>query len=558
MIKKQYVIGVLGVASLLLGSLVATNVIPGQTSSSGYDPWLDYNDDGVIDAYDLQALGHAYGSTGTPLNMPMALAYDSGWLNISDLQGQNVTVTHNLNLATDSVQTIYGKTLPASDVHQTYFGGTGYAPGWNATYVSGLTSAGVPWSYPRSVVQTSDGGYAMAGYIRTQAFDWIFWLVKTDPAGNHQWNQTYENTGSDYAYSVVQTSDDDGYALAGYTKNMTTGLNDFWLVKTDAAGNHLWNKTYRSESWKAQCYSLVETSDGGYALAGNDQQLGAFWLVKTNSTGHAEWDLTYGLLYYSGDSAYSVVQTADGGYAMAGRAFAITPFGNQRLFCLVKVDASGTLQWNKTYGPTWGEGGLNDVAYSLIETSDGGYALAGQHAAVAGTDVRLIKTDGSGNHQWNRTYSSGPNFDSAYSLVQTADGGYAMAGCANADEDPFLDITVAYADYWLVKTDSAGNVQWNRTFGEKDVYSEAAYSMVMTADGGFAIAGYDQRPPGQIGFHGWLVKTDAFGLCDRADVIEVGLAVVATTANALTLYRGRIDPYWNYVRVRIWLPKPSP
>jgi len=343
LIKKLYVIGVLGVASLLLGSLVATNVIPGQTSSSGYDPWLDYNDDGVIDVYDLQALGHAYGSTGTPLNMPMALAYDSGWLNISDLQGQNVTVTHNLNLATDFVQTIYGKTLPESEVHQTCLVGTSYAPGWNETYDSNLRAGMVAhFNVARSVVQTSDGGYAMTGY-------------------------TTNSTGTGYLYA--------------------------WLVKTDAAGNHQWNKTY---------------------------------------------------------------------------------------------------------------GGTNDCyAYSLVQTDDdGGYALAG------GAKV------------------------------------YATGGW--------------WYDFWLVKTDSAGNMQWNRTFGDKGKNEiEVAYSMVITSDGGFAIAG-TKRLMG-VGFLGWLVKTDAFGLCSRAvEVFEFGLAVVEITANTLTLYRGKIDPYWNYVRVRIWVAKPNP
>ncbi len=558
--KARLIVAVGFLCSLIFVGLM---LAPLAGQLNGYNPWLDSNDDGVIDVLDLQALGAAYGSSGTPLNK-MALAYDSGWLDISEMQGQNITVTHNLNLApeTDFVQTAYGKTLPESEVHQKYFGGTGYAPGWNASYVSDLPGPlGRPRGCIRSVVQTSDGGYAMAGYAYNATNEkYLFWLVKTDPAGNHQWNKTYAITGMDraYAYSVVQTSDD-GYALAGcFVSGLTANLPIPLLVKTNSTGDMEWYMAYPYHlPESSEAYSVVQTSDDGYALAGytNTTDSGAmtFWLVITDSYGVPEYRKTYG---ETPSYAHSLIKTADG-YAMAG--WVDNPPNGWDAW-LVKVDASGNHQWNKTYAfhtPKY----TDDYAYSLVQTADEGYALAGWTETDPGFGIWLVKTDASGTHQWNKTYSSGPNYDCAFSLVQTGDGGYAMAGYANSTQSPEYTYSMSvpasyYSDYWLIKTDSAGNVQWDRTFGDKGQNAiEVAFSMLMTADGGFAIAGFDWRPG--AGIFGWLVKTDAFGLCDRADC-EFGLAVVEITANTLILYRGKIDPYWNYLRVRIWVAKQNP
>jgi hypothetical protein len=126
------------------------------------------------------------------------------------------------------------------------------------------------------------------------------------------------------------------------------------------------------------------------------------------------------------DSAYSVVQTNDGGYALVGSTSSFGAGNND--FWLVKVDGSGKMQWNKTYG------GLgDDRAYSMIQTKDGGYALAGYtHSSGAGKDdFWLIKVDPLGKTQWSRTYG-GNETDDAYSVVQTRDGGYALAGVSTS------------------------------------------------------------------------------------------------------------------------------
>jgi hypothetical protein len=314
-----------------------------------------------------------------------------------------------------------------------------------------------------------------------------------------EWNKTYGGTGGDYAYALVQTADG-GYALAGSTTSFGAGGGDAWLVKTDASGNMQWNKTYGgpNNDW---AYALVQTSDGGYALAGWTASFGAgfydCWLVKTDASGNMQWNKTYGGTLQ--DGAYALVQTADGGYALAGETQFFVP--NQLDFWLIKTDANGNALWNKTYGGTGG-----DYAYALVQTADGGYALAGgTNSYGAGNgDAWLVKTDSSGNMQWNKAYG-GTGWDEAYALVQTGDSGYALAGYTTS-------FAIGYFDFWLVKTDANGNALWNKTYGTMG--SDKAQALVQTTDGGYALAGWEGFSNESFGagvFDFWLVKTDSSG-----------------------------------------------
>jgi predicted secreted protein len=304
------------------------------------------------------------------------------------------------------------------------------------------------------------------------------------------WSQTYGGAGDDWAFSLVATSDG-GYAIAGSTSSFGAGGTDFWLVKTDANGVMQWNRTYGGAE-DDMTYSLVATSDGGYALAGYTGSFGAggddFWLVKTGALGNMQWNKTYGGPW--GDRAYSLVATSDGGYALVGitQPFVDASFDS----LLVKIDALGNMEWNRTYG-----GYAMDEAYSLIETSDGGYAVAGytESFGAGSADFWLVKTDALGNMEWNQTYGGAGDYDVARSLVTTPDGGYVIAGTAGIS-GPFL-----------VKTDSFGNMQWSRTSG---TFMTAAYSLVAAFDGGYALAGSAQFF-GAGGSDFWLIKTDASG-----------------------------------------------
>ncbi|MGD0027954.1 MAG: hypothetical protein ABSC91_03335 [Candidatus Bathyarchaeia archaeon] len=365
-----------------------------------------------------------------------------------------------------------------------------------------------------SVIQTSDGGYALAGFTDSYgAGGYDFYLVKTDANGNYQWFQYYGGVLDEEAHCVIQTSDG-GYVLAGYTESYGAGLADFWLVKTDATGNALWNQTYGGPKDDI-AYSVVQTSDGGYVLAGYTESYGAgladFWLVKTDATGTELWNQTYG--GRGSDEASSLVKTSDGGYALAGFTGSYG-VGNAD-FWLVKTDATGTELWNQTYG-----GVSTDIAYSVIQTSDGGYVLAGytESFGAGGDDFWLVKTYATGNELWNQTYGGGGS-DVAYSVIQTSDGGYVLAG-----------YTESYgvggsADFGLVKTSVDGSELWSHTFGGP--LTDIAYCVIQTSDGGYALAGYTESY-GAGSADMWLVKTDETGVPEFSSFSILLLLLVAS------------------------------
>ena len=223
---------------------------------------------------------------------------------------------------------------PSGTSAQQYYSTSSVPPptGWNQTY------GGADADKAYSIVETSDGGYALAGETASYGAGYSdFWLIKTDSSGNMQWNQTYGGLNNDIAHSLIQTADG-GYALTGNTKSYGAGNFDFWLVKTDSSGSIQWNQTYGGLNHDL-AYSVVQMSDEGYAIAGDTSSYGAggydFWLVRTDSTGNMQWNQTYGGA--NSDIGWSVVQTGDGGYALAGYTASYGVGGYD--FWLVKVGA---------------------------------------------------------------------------------------------------------------------------------------------------------------------------------------------------------------------------
>jgi hypothetical protein len=348
-----------------------------------------------------------------------------------------------------------------------------------------------------SIVQTSDGGYALGGFTNSSgAGSYDFWLIKTDANGTVQWSQTYGGAGDDEACSVVQTSDG-GYALAGYTDSFGAGETDAWLIKTDANGNMIWNQTYGARA-EDQASAVIQTNDGGYALAGYTDSYGAgsydFWLIKTDANGTMLWNQTYGGT--GDDEASTVIQTSDEGYALTG--YTGSYGSGMDDFWLVKTNSSGNLEWSQTYG-----GIGDDGALSVVQTSnDGGYALAGytNSSGAGGYDFWLIKTDANGATLWSHTYGDTGN-EFAYAVVQTSDGGYALAG-------PTDSYGAGDFDFWLARTDASGSMQWDKTYGGSG--DDEPYALILTNDGGFALAG-STSSYGAGECNGWLLKTDSSG-----------------------------------------------
>ena len=326
------------------------------------------------------------------------------------------------------------------------------------------------------IIQTLDGGYAIVG--TTASFGnggKDFWLVKIDGSGKKQWDKTYGGTGYDEAKSIVQTMDG-GYAIVGSTESYGAGFQDMWLVKTDSAGNKQWSKTYGGPASDFG-ESIRQTSDAGFILAGLTASYGAggfdFWLIKVDSNGDKQWDKTLGGT--SGDEAFSVIKTNDGGYAMVGVTASFGAGGWDGW--IVKTDSSGNKQWSKTYG-----GSNQDWIFSIVQTSDEGYAMAGETRSFGsgGNDFWLIRVDQFGNQQWSKTYG-GINDEDAKSITLTSDEGYLLAGSTKS-------FGKGGWDFWIVKTDSLGNEQWNKCFGGPS--DERASCALETTDKGLMIVGY--------------------------------------------------------------------
>ncbi len=331
-----------------------------------------------------------------------------------------------------------------------YIGIAGAVPTeeWNKTF------GGKNNDYPGYVQQTSDGGYIIASGTESYGSgNEDIWLVKTDANGNQVWSNTFGGSNQDHPNSVQQTSDG-GYIIAGFAYSFTVGrLSEAYLIKTDASGKEQWSKTFGGDL-RDPLMSVQQTLDGGYIVAGWTESFGDsngdVWLIKTNATGDQQWSKTFGGI--SVDYGRSVQQTLEGGYIVAGYTYSYGA-GDSDAW-LIKTNANGDQQWNWTFGGT-----LEDGANSVQQTQDGGYVVAGWTMSYAAGkyDAWLLKTDASGKEQWNKTFGGTLN-DTVYYVQQTSDGGYIISGYTDSYGTGLKDI-------WVIKTDDKGNELWNKTFG---------------------------------------------------------------------------------------------
>jgi len=361
-----------------------------------------------------------------------------------------------------------------------------------------------------SLIQTSDGGYAIAG--TTTSFGAGLsdaYLVKLDANGNLQWTKTIGGKEFEDGYSLIQTADG-GYAIAGQTNSFGAGGYDVYVVKLDANGNLQWTKTIGGKKDDVGLMSLIQTADGGYAIAGATNSFGAgngnVYVVKLDANGNLQWTKTVG---GPGDEiGFSLIQTSDGGYAIAGSTFSFGA-GDEDVY-VVKLDANGNLQWTKTIG-----GPKREWGSSLIQTADGGYAIAGTTTSfgAGGEDVYVVKLDASGNLQWTKTIG-GKKEDAGISLIQTSDGGYAIAGYTKS-------FGAGGEDVYVVKLDADGKLQWTKTIGGEN--DDRGFSLIQTSDDGYAIAGSTQSF-GARGRDVYVIKLDRNGdaCCAVSQTSQVG------------------------------------
>ncbi len=301
---------------------------------------------------------------------------------------------------------------------------------WKKTY------GGSGTEYGNSIQQTTDGGYIVAGFTDSYGNgNGEVYLIKTAANGDTLWTKTYGNPKG-VGKSVQQTSDG-GYIIAG--GNASWPL-DIYVVKTTATGDTLWTKTYGGTDSEF-CNSVQQTTDGGYIIGGSSNSFGSgnfqMYLVRTDANGDTLWSKSY-VNAFSNDYAYAR-QTSDGGFIIAC-PISIAP-GNQD-FHLVKTNASGDTVWTKTYGSTG-----NEYLSSIRQTADGGYLLAGSTVAVGDNtgNIYLVRTTSTGDTLWTKNYG-GTGDDWTYYGEQTADGGYIVSGATFDSNTDSTDIYLIKTD----------------------------------------------------------------------------------------------------------------
>jgi len=332
------------------------------------------------------------------------------------------------------------------------------------------------------VVETSDRGIVFVLHSLGS-----YQLVNTDESGNLVWNQTYSGTGRRSTSSLIECLDG-GLILASRSENnFDDGYHYHWLTKLDNSGNMVWNQTYRSNELR-EVITVVEVSDGGFALGGqifpletNNTLLDSdFWLAKVDKSGNMLWNKTYGGAH--GDVCLSLIETSDGGFALAGHT---ASFGKIFDYWLVKTDRFGNMLWNQTYG----EEIHRQPAQQVIETSEGGFVLASTTMQLDGNmDFWFAKTDKNGNLVWKKTYGE-ENRERLISLVSLSDGGFVLVGNiyeGENEEDDFRNNN--FGKGWLVKIDESGNMVWNQTYSDTS-FSVGSNTLIGTSDRGYVLLG---------------------------------------------------------------------
>jgi len=326
-------------------------------------------------------------------------------------------------------------------------------------------------------------------------------VVKISSKGKERWARTYGGNGGDFIKSIIQTTDG-GYVLAGYTNSFNSEKNNILVMKTDGLGNIQWAKIYKGTD-NNFISSLTIAKDGGYVLAGHILN-GHPEVIKLDSNGKFLWAKVYKI----GDSAdiSSIISTNDGGYILAGHRYLIDKNyprawgggGSEYHFhdlLIMRLDSKGDIEWAKTYRvKEWNE-------FSSIIATNEGYILTGNTQSFGSGHIPeglVIKLDFNGAVRWARTYKG----EEIRSITTANDGGYVLTGDSSVSGK---GDTLAIS---LVKIDSSGNIEWAKAY-EDGSYIKA--SSILTADdNGYIIAG-ESTSLGTGGFDILVIKTDPDG-----------------------------------------------
>ncbi len=337
-----------------------------------------------------------------------------------------------------------------------------------------------------AVRPTPDGGFIVAGHTQSLDADYSdALLLRTDAYGQVEWMRQYGEEDWDEGFSAVLPLEDGFLAVGAKAHTGRQGEPDMYVVRTDASGNPLWEKTFgRSEFEPDAASDVVRAHDGGFVVAGNSQsgENNDAFLVKIDEQGNEVWRKVFG--GDGGDNAVSIKATPDGGYVFVGSTSSYSAGGRSDYdIYMVKLDGDGNQQWMKTYGGSdWEKAGCVALA------QDDGYIIAGwtassEYGAVA-RDVFLVKTDPDGNEQWHRIYGW-EHKEGAGAVIATSDGGYLVVGSTERYYDDRFQVW--RSDVYIVKVDANGDEQWSRTYG--GLHEDSANDVRELGDGSYVVCG---------------------------------------------------------------------
>jgi hypothetical protein len=362
---------------------------------------------------------------------------------------------------------------------------------WTRTY-GGAENDGAS-----SILQTSDGGYIIAGYTESfGAGEKDVWILRLDSSGGILWTKTYGQAWPDESAASIQHTTDGGYIVVG-TRYSGGPVDSIWLLKTDEDGDTLWTKSFsRSRGlWASDC---IQTSDGGYLITGGGWT--TIFAMKTDSLGESLWCNSYG--WGASPCGKALQETPDSNYIIAG-ILGVGASGAANAFGLMKVGPQGTMLWSQAYYDP-GESECNDV----LVTGDG--CLTGCGGWGEGDyDICLIRTDANGDTLWTKFFCEGI----AYSLDRTFDGGYIMVGETSEDA------------VWI-RTDSLGDTLWTAVYGGPGY--DCLYSVLQTSDGGYIAVG-ETSSFGAGNADVWIVKLGPdVGVAENKNIIFDNESLTAT------------------------------
>jgi hypothetical protein len=462
--------------------------------------------------------------------------------------------------------------------------------------VSGLYSQpnGISWKknmggsdydFAMKSINTSDGGALLLGYTNSSDVNvsgwhtgfnsggdayYDAWVVKIDKSGNMSWQKCFGGTKNDYAMDAIQTSDG-GYFIGAQTYSSDgdvtspKGDNDFWLIRADANGTIVWERSYGGTD-DDELQSMLQLSDGSVVIAGMSRSVDGnvsanygsedVWVVKVSSQGWIQWQKNYG---GSGlDGVYEIKATNGGGFVIAGYSKSsdndLTLNQGYNDLWVFTIDSNGSLTGQSSLGGT-----NRDYAYGVYSINSGGFLITGSTQSNDGDvtgwnvgydsnndphhDAWVLKLDASLNLQWQKCYG-GSNMDYLTDIEELSNGTYLLSGGTSSTDGDITYYNGGDRDAWLINIDGNGNLLWDKCYGGDSV--DAITELSITVDGAYLMLGYSNSNNGDIGYNYgyydfWVFKTDCYDI----DLGSSPLVICEGGTDSLSVTGSYVYYAWN-------------